>query len=148
MSKINTEIAAKASFDKIRYAQCWEDADILLEGLNIQEGDTCLGIASAGENCLSMLSRNPAKVIAVDMNPSQLACVELRVAAYKQLKHCELLQLIGSRPGENRLELYDKCRHELSSDVQKFWDGHHEDIENGIGSAGKLPQSYHSTYSQ
>ena len=61
MNQINTEIASKASFDKIRYAQCWEDADILLEGLNIQEGDVCIGIASAGENCLSMLTKIPRK---------------------------------------------------------------------------------------
>jgi len=40
---MNTEIAAKVAFDQIRYAQCWEDADILLEGLNINEGDVCLG---------------------------------------------------------------------------------------------------------
>jgi S-adenosylmethionine-diacylglycerol 3-amino-3-carboxypropyl transferase len=76
MKKTETEIAGKASFEKIRYAQCWEDADILLEGLDIQEGDVCLGIGSAGDNCLSMLTRNPAKVIAVDMNPAQLACIE------------------------------------------------------------------------
>jgi S-adenosylmethionine-diacylglycerol 3-amino-3-carboxypropyl transferase len=141
----NTEIATKASFDKIRYAQCWEDADILLNGMNIQEGDVCLGIGSAGENCLSMLTRNPSKVIAVDMNSSQLACIELRVAGFKRLKHQELLELIGSRPADNRLDLYERCRPELCSEVQKFWDSHHEDIVNGIGSAGKF-ERYFATF--
>lgn len=80
----------------IRYAQCWEDADVLLAALNIQEGDTCLSIASGGENTLSMLVANPAKVIAIDLNPAQLACVELKMAGFRCLTHAELLILIGS----------------------------------------------------
>lgn len=134
----NTEIAGKAAFDTIRYAQCWEDADILLEGLNIQEGDVCLGIASAGENCLSMLTRNPAKVIAVDLNPAQLACVELRIAGFKCLEHQELLELIGSRPSTRRLALFNRCKKALSAKARNFWENHQDDIENGIGSAGKF----------
>ena len=94
---MRSEIAAKANFSTIRYAQCWEDADILLEGLDIQPGDTCLSIASAGDNTLAMLSKNPGRVIALDLNPAQLACLELRVAAYRELSHDELLELIGSR---------------------------------------------------
>jgi S-adenosylmethionine-diacylglycerol 3-amino-3-carboxypropyl transferase len=142
MKKTETEIAGKASFEKIRYAQCWEDADILLEGLDIQEGDVCLGIGSAGDNCLSMLTRNPAKVIAVDMNPAQLACIELRVAGFKRLRHRELLELIGSRPSERRLELFAQCENELSKEALLFWREHQDDIENGIGSAGKFERYF------
>ena len=41
--------AAHADFRSIiRYAQCWEDADILMAGLDIQPGNVCLSIASAG----------------------------------------------------------------------------------------------------
>lgn len=138
----NTEVAAKATFDQIRYAQCWEDADILLEGLNIQEGDVCLGIGSAGENCLSMLTRNPSKVIAVDLNPAQLACIELRVAGYKCLSHQELLELIGSRSSERRLELFNICTKELSAEAISFWQNHLSDIQNGIGAAGKFERYF------
>ena len=34
--------------DYIRYANCWEDADVLLEGLQIQSGDK-IGRASCRE---------------------------------------------------------------------------------------------------
>jgi S-adenosylmethionine-diacylglycerol 3-amino-3-carboxypropyl transferase len=68
-------------FTILRYAQCWEDADILVDGLDIRPGDTCLSIASAGDNTLSLLIRSPARVIAVDLNPTQIAALELRVAA-------------------------------------------------------------------
>ena len=136
--KMSSEIAKRAEFDLIRYAQCWEDADILLEALNIQEGDTCLSIASAGENSLSMLTQNPSKVIALDLSHAQLACLDLRVAAFKELSHSELLELIGSKESTRRLELYKRCRPLLNNEVKVFWDSKQSDIETGIGSAGKF----------
>ena len=93
---MKSEAAARADFSQIRYAQCWEDADILLEGLDIQPGDSCLSIASAGDNALAMLSRAPSRLVALDLSAAQLACVELRAAAYRELSHPELLLLIGS----------------------------------------------------
>ncbi|MEM7384146.1 MAG: DUF3419 family protein [Verrucomicrobiota bacterium] len=135
---MSSEVASKADFSRIRYAQCWEDADVLLEGLDIQPGDIGLSIASAGDNALAMLSRGPARVLAVDLNPAQLACVELRVAAYKNLAHAELLELIGSRPSRRRSELFQRCRNALSTEVIQFWEHHSATIDAGIGSGGKF----------
>lgn len=135
---MQTEIAQKARFSSIRYAQCWEDADILLEALDLQPGDVCLSIASAGDNTLALLSKKPGRVIALDLNPAQLACLELRVAAYRELTHPELLELIGSTVSRQRPALYRRCRPSLSVSVQRFWDAHPAEIEAGIGSAGKF----------
>ncbi|MBL8204104.1 MAG: DUF3419 family protein [Blastocatellia bacterium] len=132
------DIATRANFSEIRYAQCWEDADILLKALDIQPQHTCLSIASAGDNTLAMLSRSPAQVIAIDLSAAQLACVELRVAAYRELEHHELLELIGSRASQRRTQLYRRCRSLLSSEARAFWDQRAHDIANGIGSAGKF----------
>ena len=55
---MGSEVAAKADFTGIRYAQCWEDADVLLAGLDVKPGDTCLSIASAGDNALALLARS------------------------------------------------------------------------------------------
>jgi len=141
-----SEADAHADFRSIiRYAQCWEDADILVEGLDIQPGDVCLSIASAGENSLSMLVKNPARVVAVDLNPAQLAALELRVAAFRTLDHSELLELIGSRPSKRRAGLYARCRAALGSDARRFWDARSAEIENGIGSAGKF-ERYFATF--
>ena len=137
-----TEAAARADFNQIRYAQCWEDADVLLEALDVREGDVCLSIASAGDNSFSLLSRNPAKVIAVDLNPAQLACVWLRKAAYARLTHEELLQLIGARPADDRQRLYTRCRPDLPTPVQQFWDARPDLINSGIGSAGKFERYF------
>ena len=53
---MRSEVATRAEFSQIRYAQVWEDADILLDGLDIQPGDVCVSIASAGDNALAMLT--------------------------------------------------------------------------------------------
>ena len=142
MTDKNTEIAGRAEFDIIRYAQVWEDADVLLDALAIQPGDRCLSIASAGDNAIAMLLGDPEKVIAVDLNPSQLACLELRVAAYRHLSHPEFLMLMGSRPCSDRRALYDKCKGDLSEDVHRFWETNLELVDSGIGSAGKFERYF------
>lgn len=133
-----SEVAQVANFSCIRYAQCWEDADVLLEALNIQPGSTCLSIASAGDNALAMLSKAPAKVLAIDINPAQLAALELRVAAFRELSHPELLALIGSVGDADRTDLYRCCRKHLSPPARHYWDQRPDLIQNGIGSAGRF----------
>jgi S-adenosylmethionine-diacylglycerol 3-amino-3-carboxypropyl transferase len=142
LGQIGAEISKRANFQRIRYAQCWEDADILLSGLNIQPGDTCLSIASAGDNSLALLTANPAQVIALDLSRAQLHCLELRVAAYSVLEHHELLELIGSRQSTRRLMLYIRCRTALSAEARGFWDARPELIRAGIGSAGKFERYF------
>jgi S-adenosylmethionine-diacylglycerol 3-amino-3-carboxypropyl transferase len=137
-----SEIAAKADFSAIRYAQCWEDADILLEGLSVKPGAVVLSIASAGDNSLALLTTGARRIIALDLNPAQLACVELRVAAYRELSHPELLELIGSTPSTRRLALYQRLRSQLSLDARGFWDAHPDDVRQGIGSAGKFERYF------
>ncbi len=129
----------------IRYAQCWEDADVLVEALQPGPGKRCLSIASGGDNSLALLARSPEYVLAVDLNPAQLACLELRVAAFRELQHCEMLQLLGSRPCADRMLLYRHCRSRLSADTRKLWDERAKLIEKGIGDAGKF-ESYFRTF--
>ena len=92
----------RADFTDIRYAQAWEDADVLLAGLDVRPGDVCVSIASAGDNTLALLTRQPSRVIALDLSGAQLACLELRIAAYRTLTHDGLLELVGSRPSTRR----------------------------------------------
>lgn len=142
---MSTEVAASADFSQIRYAQCWEDADVLLEGLDIQPGDTCLAIASAGDNALAMLTRTPRVVYAIDLNPAQLACVALRIAAYRALSHGELLILVGSREEEEPLQrrgLFEKCRPYLPTNAAGFWKAHQQLVDQGIGAGGKFERYF------
>ncbi len=135
-----TEAATRVDFSRIRYAQVWEDADVLIAGLDIRASDTVVSIASAGDNALALLGAGADRVIALDLNPAQLACLELRVAAYASLTHEELLRLVGSRPaasGERR-ELYRRCRSSMSQAARAFWDANPTGVDGGIGEAGKF----------
>jgi S-adenosylmethionine-diacylglycerol 3-amino-3-carboxypropyl transferase len=139
---MRSEAAERADFSTIRYAQVWEDADVLLSGLDVQPGEVCVSIASAGDNSLALLTRGPSRVIALDLSPAQLHCLELRVAAYKTLTHAELLELIGSRPSTRRVELFDRCRPALGSAPREFWDRQRRAVEDGIGSLGKFERYF------
>jgi len=139
---MDSEVQAKADFSGVRYAQCWEDADVLVEALDVQPGDVCLSIASAGDNALALLTRHPARVIALDLSPAQLACVELRVAAYRTLEHAQLLELIGSTPSQRRHGLYGNCRPLLGSAARDFWDARPADVAGGVGGAGKFERYF------
>src|SRR5687767_15415348 len=99
---MSTEAATRADFSRIRYAQVWEDADVLLAALEVQPTDTVVSIASAGDNALALLGAGAARVVALDLNPAQLACLALRVAAYRGLSHVEVLEGLGSRRGQGR----------------------------------------------
>jgi S-adenosylmethionine-diacylglycerol 3-amino-3-carboxypropyl transferase len=121
-----------------RYAQCWEDADVLLAALDVRAGDTCLSIASAGDNTLALLTRAPRRVIAIDFSPEQIACLELRVSAYRNLRHAQLLELLGSAPSTRRLELYKLCRTDLSGEARRFWDAREKGIARGIATVGRF----------
>ena len=141
-ARASANITTRADFSAIRYAQSWEDADVLLAGLEVQPGDSCLSIASAGDNALALLAQSPGHVLAIDVSDAQLACLALRVAAYRELEHPELLELIGSRPSERREELYLRCRSQLSSDERRFWDARLDVIRAGIGGAGKFERYF------
>ena len=133
-----TEIAEKASFDRIRYAQCWEDADVLLAAARIAPSDTCLSIASAGDNTLALVGAGAKRVIAADLSAAQIACLELRVAAYRTLMHNEFLELVGQNDSADRIKLYARCRDQLSSGARRFWDAKPAQVRRGIAQGGKF----------
>src|SRR5206468_12454551 len=93
-------IEQRAAFDFIRYASVWEDAEVLCEALQpVARNGRLLSIASAGDNALALLTLDPAEVVAVDLSAAQLACTELKLAAFRALDDSELLEFLGFPPG-------------------------------------------------
>ncbi|MCT7373659.1 DUF3419 family protein [Chelativorans salis] len=143
----DSEIAAKASFEKIRYAQIWEDADCLLAGLaegrETLSGSTLVSICSAGDNALAMLTLNPARVVAVDLSAAQIECLKIRIATYRTLDHAALLELMGSRPSARRGALLDEVAAGLSDTSQAFWAALRDEVvEHGLGGAGRFERYF------
>jgi S-adenosylmethionine-diacylglycerol 3-amino-3-carboxypropyl transferase len=104
---MSKDISQRARFDHVRYAQVWEDADVLVQGLRIRSGESVLSIGSAGDNALALLTADPASVVALDLSAPQIMCIRLRIAAYRALTHEQLLELMGSRESGRRGELLD-----------------------------------------
>jgi len=138
------EVAERTAFAQILYAQCWEDADVLLAGLDPQPGESCLSICSGGDNTLALLTRDPARVLAIDLAPPQLACLDLRMAAFRALDHQGLLELVGSRPSARRAALYDRCRPQIADPAHRdFWDRNHDQLAGrGLGELGRFERYF------
>lgn len=139
---MSTPIDRQVKFDFIRYANCWEDAEVLLEGLQVQPGARIVSVASAGDNTFSLLTTNPALVVAVDINPAQLYLVELKKVAFQTLAYHELLQFLGVQQGINRLQVYQQLRPNLDKPAQQFWDNRSHLIESGVIYAGKFERYF------
>ena len=143
----DTEIAAKANFETIRYAQLWEDADCLLLGLagnrTSLSGSTLVSICSAGDNALAMLTLDPQRVVAVDLSAAQIECLKIRLAAWRTLDHGALLELIGSRPSTRRAALLAQVAATLPADSQAFWAPLKRDVERyGLGGIGRFERYF------
>jgi S-adenosylmethionine-diacylglycerol 3-amino-3-carboxypropyl transferase len=137
-----SEIAGKAAFDDIRYAQLWEDADVLLAAMPQAPGATFVSICSAGDNALSLLTLDPARVVALDLSRAQIACLKLRVAAYRALTHDEFLTLMGARAGE-RGAPFERVLAALDAETGAFWRARREDvIAYGAGGVGKFERYF------
>ncbi|MDB5036345.1 MAG: hypothetical protein JWQ98_3586 [Chlorobi bacterium] len=139
-----SDIRERAQFDIIRYANCWEDADILVEALRLRPGCACVSIASAGDNSLALLAAAPSLVLAVDISPVQIACAELKRAAIAKLDHPGFLAFLGFRPFDgDRLETYRMLRPELTADAREYWDRNVHVIASGMIHAGKFESYFH-----
>jgi S-adenosylmethionine-diacylglycerol 3-amino-3-carboxypropyl transferase len=140
-----SEIQQHADFTQVRYANCWEDADILIQALE-PAGRRCLSIGSAGDNAFALLAAGAESVTVSEMNPAQVACIELRKAAYQALTHAQFLTLLGETGSSNeRIELYQLCVPFLPPKTKIYWDHYSDHIQQGFGRIGKF-ESYFALF--
>jgi S-adenosylmethionine-diacylglycerol 3-amino-3-carboxypropyl transferase len=135
------------SHEYIRYANCWEDADLLLEGLNAKPGGRFLSIGSAGDNSFSLLSTGAEIVVAVDINPVQLQLVEFKKAAIKALEHQEYLELMGFESSTRRQELFEKTLITAPEKTASFWKNREAEVMEGLIYKGKF-ENYFKLFSK
>ena len=137
-----SEIETRADFSYIRYAQCWEDTEVLLGALDIKPGDTCLSIASAGDNSLAMLAAGPKKVTAIDLNPAQLALAELKLRAIEHLDRASNMELLGYSRSNRRTEFYNYLLPYLTPDTVRYFNLNKALIERGLAGSGKFERYF------
>ena len=135
----DTAITDRAAFDRIRYAQAWEDADVLTGAMGARSGGDLVSICASGDNALALLLCDPARVHAVDISPAQIECLNLRLGAYRALSHGEFLILMGARPGPSRAALLEKALRDSPLETQRFWSALRPEVEaHGAGGVGKF----------
>lgn len=123
----------------LRYAQCWEDAEVARAALQIKPGATVLAIAAAGDNVLALLQDDPARVLAVDVSPAQTALVHLKMAALAGLADAgEVRGFLGAQPARDRLRMYERVASRLPPAARRQWDSDVHALESGVLSAGRF----------
>jgi S-adenosylmethionine-diacylglycerol 3-amino-3-carboxypropyl transferase len=130
-------IDRRASFELLRYANCWEDAEVLCGALRPRLGTRVLSIASAGDNSLALLAAG-SEVVAADLSAAQLAALDLRVAAFRRLDYERLLAFLGVLPAADRTATYERLEAELSPASRGFWSARRAQVARGIIHAGRL----------
>lgn len=132
-------IAAKARFDIIRYAQVWEDADVLLDALRGPPGRSFLSVCSAGDNALALLLLDPERVIVRDLSEAQLHCLRIRIAAMRELDWADFIALLEPGPSDDRRALMQRLLPLLDEPPREFWRTRLDAVQAlGLAGVGKF----------
>ncbi len=137
----------RVSFDKIRYANCWEDAEVLLKGLTPQKGDKILSIASGGDNSFALLKNDPELVLAVDISKVQLYLCELKKLVISEFEREEVISFLGFEPDLNRMNNFKAIKSQLSAEARHYFENRLGEIKKGIIHQGKF-EKYFQIFSQ
>jgi S-adenosylmethionine-diacylglycerol 3-amino-3-carboxypropyl transferase len=127
---------------EIRYAQCWEDPEILMQALEVTARDDVLSIASGGDNSFALLLKHPKSLTAIDRNPAQLFLVELKMRAIQEFDFEDFVGFVGVRPCHRRRQLYASLRTRLGEKARGYWDGREDEIEKGVIHSGRFERYF------
>jgi S-adenosylmethionine-diacylglycerol 3-amino-3-carboxypropyl transferase len=119
------------------FGMSWEDPASDQRALAIQPGETLLTVTSGACNTLTLLLEDPGKVYAVDINPSQSYLLELKCAAVRHLDYYELRAFLGLSPSDQRLQVFERLRGDLTEAALRYWTGKAEAVRKGVIHAGK-----------
>ena len=143
-SEVAGEQSLQVEWPTLRYANCWEDADVLCRALRPGPGKRILSIPSGGDNSFALAAEG-AEVVAVDHNPSQLACAELKQVAIRRLPYDEVLGFFGFRAQDDRPATFQRLLPDLSRRASGYWSGRPQAIDQGFAHSGKF-EAYFSTF--
>ena len=78
----------------IKYSQCWEDTDVLVSALILEDDDVVLSITSGGDNSLALSGFTKKRLISIDMNIHQNYLLELKLLSIKELEYDEVIKFL------------------------------------------------------
>ena len=121
----------------IRFAQSWEDYQVIESGLRVKKDDEIVAILSSGDNLLNLLRFEPAAIYGYDINPAQINEVKLKIAAIEHLPYPEFLTLLGYTGTEpQRKKLFHLLSPHLDTDAFTFWNRYITLLGKGLAFQG------------
>lgn len=87
-------------------------------------------------------------MVAADLSPAQLALVELKVAAVRNLEHAEALAFLGVEPAgagtlhPDRLATFDRLSGELTPAARAYWQARRPLIAAGVLHQGRFEEYF------
>jgi S-adenosylmethionine-diacylglycerol 3-amino-3-carboxypropyl transferase len=111
-------------FSGLVYPQIWEDPEVDMEAMRLDEGHRIVTIASGGCNILAYLTRSPASIDAVDLNPHHVALNRMKLAALTHMPgFAEFETLFGGDSDRRSVVLYDRhVAPHLDTATRRYWD--------------------------
>lgn len=107
-----------AVFSGFVYPQIWEDPEVDIPAMKINESTRIMTICSGGCNMMNYLTESPASVTAVDLNPAHVALGRLKLCALKHLPDYESFFLFfGCADDPKNIDNYDKY---IAPNLDKF----------------------------
>ncbi|MAI61477.1 MAG: S-adenosylmethionine--diacylglycerol 3-amino-3-carboxypropyl transferase [Micavibrio sp. TMED27] len=112
------------SFRGFVYPQIWEDPEVDINALKIDNSTRIMTIASGGCNVMNYLTEGPERVKAIDLNPAHVALTRLKIAAIKHLPDYEsFFVFFGHADDKRNIENYDKyIAPHLDSFSREYWE--------------------------
>lgn len=107
---------------RLMFAQSWEDPECDRAALRIRPDEAVLAVTSGGDNVLDLLRDDPARIVAIDINPAQAWLFELKRAAFRQLDHPALCDLLGLGATNRARGLYRYMRMGLPVQARAYFD--------------------------
>jgi len=111
-------------FTRFVYNQIWEDPEVDLAALAIDQRCRVVTIASGGCNVLNYLVADPAEIVAVDLNPAHVALTRLKIGALQYLPDYDsFFQFFGVAKDRANVALYERHLHDkLDEATRRYWD--------------------------
>lgn len=108
--------------NKLIFNTSWEDPQIDLNLLQINNNSVILNIGSAGDNSLEYLLENPKKLYVCEINQAQIALIELKKIIFTYFDYDMLSRFFMTGTNIEYKEDYEKIRIYLTESSKTYWD--------------------------
>jgi len=110
-------------FDRLVYPQIWEDPEVDIEALQLNEKSRIFTISSGGCNAMNYLTLAPESVTVVDLNEAHIALIKLKQCAIKQLDQEAFFDFFGRANLPKNIDVFKtRLKPHLDEKTIAYWE--------------------------